>query len=236
MISIVIPAYNEAQIIERSVKLISDTMGELDWELIVVDDCSKDDTVDRLLRMKEEVPNLRVIRQERNQGPGAAFRRGFKEAKGDIILTNDADSSFSPMYIPKLLEYINDYDVVIGSQHMRGARMVNVPWARVVASKSARFLDRLFLNVRLTTLSSFFVAYKADVIKNLDFKGNGFDAQCEILATLSKRGYRIKEVPCMLKWSKGKKRKSSLKLFREIKKRSLLWLRLRKEFSKYRKG
>ncbi|MBW2976392.1 glycosyltransferase [Candidatus Woesearchaeota archaeon] len=233
MISLVMPAYNESKIIKDSVSLIKKQMDSLKerWELIIIDDCSKDDTVKKLLQLKKKVPNLRVIRQSRNMGPGAAFRAGFKKAKGDVIITNDVDCSFSPRYIPKMLEALDNSDVVIGSQHMKGAKIINVPLMRVIASKTAVFLDRLILNVKLSTLTSFFVAYKRKVIRNIDFKANGFEAQCEILTTLFKEGYQIKEIPCKLQWILGRSNKVSIfDLFNDFKKRLLLWKRLRKKF------
>ncbi|MBD3164416.1 glycosyltransferase [Candidatus Woesearchaeota archaeon] len=230
MISIVIPAYNESETIESTIKKIRGVMKNLgeEWELIIVDDCSSDNTLKKIRAFKKKYEFLRIFSHKKNLGPGAGFRTGFKQAEGDIIITNDADSSFSPKDIPRLLSEIKNADVVIGSQHMEGARMINVPIKRVIASKAALFLDRLFLGVRLSSLSSFFVAYRKNVIKTLNFESNGFDAQCEILTKLYHKGYKIKEIPCSLRWDIGRKRKSSINIFKEAKKRVKLWRKLKK--------
>ncbi len=242
MISLIVPTYNESRVIEKSVALIKRQMDKIgrEWELIIVDDCSKDDTVKKAMQLKKNIPNIRVVAQSRNMGPGAAFRAGFKKARGDIIITNDVDCSFSPGYIPEMLEALSDADVVIGSQHMKGAKIVNVPLMRVIASKMAVFLDKLVLDVKLSTLTSFFVAYKRNVIKGLKFEADGFEAQCEILSTLFKKKYKIKEIPCRLEWILGRSNKVSIfALLKDLGKRIILWKRLRKQFremERHRKG
>ena len=231
MISVVVPVYNEEDIVGKNIKEIKEYMGRLHqkWELIIVNDCSSDKTLDELLKIRKNMNNLVVVSHKKNIGPGAAFRTGFKQAKGDIIITNDFDMSFSLRYLPQMLEALKDADVVIGSHHKKGSKMVNVPFIRRMASTCASFLDRNILNVNLSNLSSFFVAYKAEAVKNLEFKANSFDAQCEIIAKLYTKGCRIKDIPCILEWRSDKKRGSSLKLFKEIKRRLILWRRLRKE-------
>ena len=129
----------------------------------------------------------------------------------------------------RLLEKIKEADVVIGSQHMKNAKMENIPLWRVLVSKAAIHMDRFFLGVKLSSVSSFFVAYKKDIIKNLVFRSNGFDAQCEILVKLYKKGYKIKEIPCTLRWSDNRKNRLTFKkLLKEIEKRIRLWVYLNK--------
>src|SRR3989344_3375571 len=207
MISIVVPVYNEEKIIKYSFNQIKETMDTINepYEIVFVNDGSSDNTLQELTELQKKSKNLRIISYTPNKGPGAAFREGFKKAKGDKIITIDADLSFSPKDIPRLLEELkDDVQVVLGSQHMKGAKMENIPWIRVMASKSAVFLDRRRLNVKLSTLSSFFALYKADVIKNVEFTENGFSAQPEILTTLYRNKVNIKEIPCTLRWSDKK--------------------------------
>jgi glycosyltransferase involved in cell wall biosynthesis len=228
IISIIVPAYNEEENIARCISKISSIMNTLNssWEIIVVDDGSKDKTIPILNKLKNSQDNLTVIAHDTNMGPGAAFRNGFKAAKGNIIITIDSDLSYSPEKIPLLLKYLGKYDIVIGSWNKNGARLLNVPLDRVIISKVAHFLDMLMLGVNLSSLSSFFVAYKSSVIKNIPFKSNGFDAQCEIITRIYRKRYKIKEVPVNLAWSTDRRNKSKLKLLKEIKNRIALWARL----------
>ena len=234
MISLVIPMYNEENNVENTLKRLDEVMKKLkaQYEIVVVNDGSSDNTLEVLNKAQKEYKKLSILSYLPNKGPGAAFREGFTKAKGDIIITLDADLSFSPDDIPRLLEKIQDADVVIGSQHMKGAKMINIPAWRIFVSKVAIALDKLILNIKLTSLSSFFVAYKSNVIKNLNFVSNGFDAQPEIIVKLYKQGRKIKEIPCDLKWSDKRVNRLSLKkLLKEIKKRFELWIYLKKEQS-----
>jgi len=228
MISIVVPAYNEEENILNCVYEINKAMIPIkeDWELIVVDDGSKDKTVLRLNKLKIRFTNLIVLSNGKNIGPGAAFRNGFKAAKGDKIVTIDSDLSYSPEKIPLLLNQLEENDIAIGSWNKGNARLINISLSRTIVSKVAHFLDKTILRVNLSSLSSFFCAYKSNVIKNIEFEANGFDAQCEIITKIYKKGYKIKEVPVDLIWSSDRRKNSKLKLMKEIKNRILLWRRL----------
>jgi len=233
MISIVIPMFNEENDVKKTLQKVSKVLKKTKqpFEIISVDDGSSDKTLQVLNKSKRKYRNLRVISHEMNKGPGAAFRTGFAAAKGDIIITMDADLSFSPEYIPQMLKELKDADVVIGSQHLRKGNIQNVPQWRIFVSKAAVFLDRLMLGVKLSSLSSFFVAYKAPVIKKIQFKSNSFDAQCEIIAKLYKKGYHIKEIPCILRWSNERKNRLSFKkLIGEILRRIKLWVYINRHF------
>jgi glycosyltransferase involved in cell wall biosynthesis len=230
MISVIVPAYNEEENISNCVYEINEVMISIkdDWELIVVDDGSKDKTLLKLDELKTKFKNLVILSNGKNIGPGAAFRNGFRAAKGDKIITIDSDLSYSPEKIPSLLDYVGDYDVVIGSWNKGNAKLINVPQSRVLVSKVAHFLDKNILRVNLSSLSSFFVAYKSDVINNITFESDGFDAQCEIITKIYRKGHKIKEVPVDLAWGKCRRSNSKLKLMKEIKNRFALWKRLRK--------
>lgn len=233
MISIVIPMYNEAENVEDTLKKVNDVLSGLKekYEIITINDGSSDKTLEILHNSKKKYKNLTIISYAPNKGPGNAFREGFAKAKGDIIITMDADLSFSPDYIPEMLNKMQDADVVIGSQHMKGAKMENIPAWRVFVSKVAIGLDRFVLGVPLSSLSSFFVAYRKEALNSVNFISHGFDAQCEILVKLYKKGYQIVEIPCTLKWSeKRKNRLSFKKLLKEVNKRFMLWSYLKKEF------
>jgi len=118
-LSVGIPVYNELRWVETVLDRVAkaDTSG-CELEMVVVDDASKDGTTDLLKQLAIRMPQLRLVLQNPNQGKGAALRRGFKEASGDIVLIQDADLEYSPDDYPVLLAPILDgrADAVFGSR------------------------------------------------------------------------------------------------------------------------
>ncbi|HIF02536.1 MAG TPA: glycosyltransferase [Nitrospinaceae bacterium] len=133
-ISIVIPVYNERENLILLDKKITKSIKPLNkkYEVILVDDGSVDGSVDLIRKLKNENPCLRLIRFDRNYGQTAAFSAGFSKARGNIIVTMDADLQNDPADIPLLLEKINEYDVVCGWRYKR-----NDPWVKKLSSRIA---------------------------------------------------------------------------------------------------
>ena len=133
-ISIVIPVYNERENLILLDKKITKSIKPLnkDYEVILVDDGSVDGSVDLIRKLKNENPCLRLIRFDRNYGQTAAFAAGFSKARGNIIVTMDADLQNDPADIPLLLDKINQYDVVCGWRYKR-----NDPWIKKLSSRIA---------------------------------------------------------------------------------------------------
>ena len=136
-LSIVIPLFNEEESLRPLFDRIEDAMTNLgiSYEVVFVDDGSKDGSAEVIRKLKDGNPNLRLIRFGRNHGQTAAFAAGFSKARGDIIVTMDADLQNDPADIPILLEKINEYDVVCGWRHKR-----NDPWIKKISSKLANFV------------------------------------------------------------------------------------------------
>jgi dolichol-phosphate mannosyltransferase len=226
MISVIIPAFREGRGVERAIDEVDAVLAAFaeGGEILVVDDGSPDDTYARAMAKTRTVAKLRVLRHPANAGPGAAFRTGFQASRGDKVVTIDCDLSFDPNQIPRVVEALGDADVVVGAQHGRGAEVVNVPWLRLACSQVAYWMDRAIVGGGLSSYSSFFVAYRGSLIRNTEFNANGFDAQCEILARLVRRGARIKSVPARLVW-RDRRRVSSMNLLREARRRIWVWWR-----------
>ena len=117
-LSIIIPVYNEERTVEKLVEAVLAVPLELEKELVIVDDCSKDNTFSIISQLKENHPSLRVSRNEKNRGKGFSVSRGIDEASGDIIIIQDADLEYDPNEYPKLLAPIlqGNADVVYGSR------------------------------------------------------------------------------------------------------------------------
>jgi len=211
-VSVVIPVYNEKDTICEILRRVED--AEMRKEVVIVDDCSKDGTravledfAERQKRGEKRAPatdgddlvelsNLRIFFQEKNQGKGAALRRGFAEVTGDIVLVQDADLEYDPRDYPKLLEPIVEglADVVYGSRFLGGPQRVHYFW-HYVANKMLTLLSNIFTNLKLTDMETCYKVFRREVLKDIQLKSNRFGFEPEITAKIAKGKWRIYEVP-----------------------------------------
>jgi glycosyltransferase involved in cell wall biosynthesis len=196
-LSIVIPVYNEerwvAQLLERV--LAADACG-LAKELVVVDDCSTDGTAKILEQHAARHPEIKLYRQDPNRGKGAALRRGFREATGDVVLVQDADLEYDPSEYPVLLGPILDgrADVVLGSRFLGGPHRVLFYW-HSVGNKILTTLSNVFTNLNLTDMETCYKVFRAEVIKSIELEQERFGFEPEVVAKVARLGARIYEVP-----------------------------------------
>ena len=193
-LSVVIPCFNERDTIKQIVLNVRAAPME-NIEIIVVDDCSNDGTVAIL---QNEVATLvdRVIYQPHNSGKGGALRAGFAAATGDIILVQDADLEYDPKEYSTLLDPIlsGNADAVYGSRFMGGRPHRVLYFWHMMGNRFLTLLSNMFTNLNLTDVETGYKAFRAEVVKNLDLRENGFGFEPEITAKLARARCRIYEV------------------------------------------
>lgn len=212
-LSIVIPVYNEENIIIGTINELEKYMNRyappVTWEIIIVNDGSNDNTLDALYSACKEKPFLRVLDLGIRMGRGMALRKGLDNALGEIIISLDADLSYAPYHIGRMLEAIQEHnaDLVLASAYGSGGTVRNVPLNRYILSRAGNiFLSFMFGSI--STLTCLVRAYRHSFIERLDLHSTDKDIHLEILYKTRTLGGKIVEVPADLCWSKNKLNKA----------------------------
>jgi glycosyltransferase involved in cell wall biosynthesis len=191
-LSVVIPVYNERATIEEVLKRVQAV--PLDKEVVVVDDGSTDGTGELLRGLHD--PDVRVIVQTPNRGKGAALRRGFAEARGAIVIVQDADLEYDPADYAQLLEPIERgvADVVYGSRFLGGPHRVLLFW-HSVGNHLLSMLSNMLTNLNLTDVWTCYKVFRAEVLQSLTLREDRFGFEAEVTAKIARGRWRIYEVP-----------------------------------------
>jgi glycosyltransferase involved in cell wall biosynthesis len=194
LLSVIVPAYNEAATVEVALRRIRAIALRL--EIIIVNDASTDGTREILDRLAEQGLVDRVLHHEQNRGKGAAIRTGIAVATGDAIVVQDADLEYDPADLPALLLPIRarQADAVYGSRFQGGPHRVLYFW-HYVGNRFLTLLSNMFTNLNLTDLETCYKLVRSDVIKRLPLSSNRFGFEVEITARLAQARARIWEMP-----------------------------------------
>lgn len=213
-ISIIIPVFNEeatvAQVIDKVFNL--KLPGGLKKEIIVVNDGSTDQTDKKLAGNKN---NFKYFSHQKNLGKGAAIKSGLEKASGDLILIQDADLEYDPIFIEKLLEPIRNHQAEV----VYGTRLINYPlklWGKnktilpthLLANKFLTALTNILYGSNLTDMETGYKIFSRKVFGSINLKSDKFDFEAEVTSKVLKRGIKIIEVPIVTKprtYKEGKK-------------------------------
>jgi glycosyltransferase involved in cell wall biosynthesis len=192
LLSVVMPVFNEVATIEDIIPRV--LAVRLRIQLIVVDDGSTDGTRETLNRLQEK-HGFTLLLQPRNQGKGAALRRGFAEVRGDLVVIQDADLEYSPEEYPMLIELICDgrADVVYGSRFLGRHRVFL--FSHYLGNRLLTLVTNVLYNTMLSDMETCYKVMRTEVLRSMTLRSNGFGIEPELTAKIFKRRYRVYEVP-----------------------------------------
>jgi glycosyltransferase involved in cell wall biosynthesis len=234
-VSVVCPFYNESGILEEAITTMLATLPTLggEWELIVVDDGSKDDSAAIAKRLAASNPRLRMLGYTRNRGRGHALRTGIAAARGDIIVTTEIDLSWGEDVVHRLVAAMNEWtdaDIIVASPNLPGGGYRNVPAKRVFISRLGNRVIRAFVGDTVTMNTGMTRAYRRNIIRSLPLTEDGKEFHLEVILKATSFHYRIREIPSILEWKEHKhqgkrvQRKSSSRVGRLVISHSLFSL------------
>lgn len=226
LVTVITPAYNESAILKQNLTRLCEYMSTLEvqyrWEILIVNDGSKDNTGELADEFVKTRDNVRVHHHRVNRNLGGALQTGFKLAKGDIIVVMDLDLSYEPSHIERLLSNMEETgaDIVIASPYMKGGQNTKVPFLRLVLSKVVNFFMKIVANRDIHTFTSMVRAYRGDFLRNLNLKSSTYSINPEIIHKAFILRARVVEIPAHLDWSfqaeLGNTRTSSIRIFKGI--------------------
>ena len=216
---VIIPTYNERENIEKIVPQVLEQDPSI--QVLVVDDGSPDGTGAIADRMAKENDRIQVLHRRNKGGLGTAYLAGFKyalEKSYDLVFEMDCDFSHDPKSVPRFLEAISDFDLVLGSRYINGGEVRNWPKSRYYLSYYANVYSRVITRLPVKDATGGFKCFRREVLEaiNLDqVKSNGYSFQIEMSFRAWKKGFKIKEIPIVFEDRKAGQSKMSKKIVRE---------------------
>lgn len=204
----VVPSYQEGLAIEPNIERLVAALEQLDgsWELLIVNDGSTDDSLEKMQRAAAKDPRIRVLSYPVNRGRGHALRTGFAAATGDFVVATESDLNWGTDIVGQLVAALEKTgaDVVIASPHAPGGGMENVPFVRWFISWAGNKVFGLaFPGVTMATGMT--RGYRREVLESLDLESDDKELHVEILYKALDLGFRVAEIPATLAWKKPEK-------------------------------
>ncbi|MCB1857571.1 MAG: glycosyltransferase family 2 protein [Gammaproteobacteria bacterium] len=217
-LTLVVPALNESSIILDNIDELAAWMAQhqpsVSYEVLVVDDGSTDGMGELLEQASMERPWLKVAHHRVNKGRGRGVRTGFEQARGRYIICLDADLSYSPDHIPALLQPLQrgEADITLASAHHPDGKVINVPHQRAILSKWGNRILGLGFGGKFYTVTCIVRGFTREVSDALELVSDGKELHLEIIQKALLMGYRVIEVPAILKWRDRKRGKEPSRL------------------------
>jgi len=191
-LSFVFPAYNEGQRISRTIEQALEVARTSlnDFEIVVVNDGSKDNTAEVVRASQKKTPQIKLLNHLQNKGYGQTVWDGLKAASKDWVFFADSDLQFDLKEIERLLHHVGDYDVVIGYRAPR-----RDPFMRLVNAKVWNILNRIIFGLKVKDIDCAFKLFRRSVLADLEIKSGGAAFSAELMLKLQRQGHRFKEVP-----------------------------------------
>lgn len=215
-LSVVCPMYNEGEKIAASLRKLVGKVAEFSrsWEIVLVNDGSTDNSYTEAMSVASTEPRIHLVTYQQNRGRGYALRRGFEVARGRYIVTTESDFTWGEDIIERMVTHLKsgDLDLVVASPHLEGGRLENVPPQRVFLTRVGNALLRKMMPGNLSMNTGMTRAYRREVIEALDLAQDGKEIHLEIIAKAHALGFRMGEVPAVLRWEPSRRtRKSSFR-------------------------
>ncbi|MDP2696264.1 MAG: glycosyltransferase family 2 protein [bacterium] len=214
-LSVVIPIYNEELAIRENVTILVGALNDIqrggkngvvirEWELVLVNDGSTDKTLDIIQEEAQKESRIKIASYKTNRGRGHALKTGFKTATGDYIVVTESDLNWGSEIIGQFVVALEgeDVDIVIASPHMKGGGMENVPFFRWALSHFGNKVFSIALPGKFTMVTGMTRAYRREVLESLDLESEDKELHVEIIYKSLDLGFRIIEIPAMLRWKK----------------------------------
>ena len=199
-LSIIIPCYNEKNTIEIILNKIIQNLNNykfLNYEILIVDDCSTDGTI-QILKQLDKDNKIAIHFHDKNLGKGAAIHTALKHLSGEVVIIQDADLEYDPSDYHKLLIpfFEANADVVYGSRFLGGGKYSRVHFFwHYLANKILTFICNLFTNLNLTDMETGYKVFKSSALKSISLKEETFSFEPEVTIKLSKKKFKFFEVP-----------------------------------------
>jgi len=198
-LTVIIPTYNEERTIEQLLRRVVATHFPIDYEVVLVDDHSRDQTYSIERRLQESLAPLpiRLVRNRTQRGKSACIRHGLKFATGDWVLIQDGDLEYKPREIPKLLKPVLEKkaEVVYGSRFLSHRWPPGMAWPNFLANRFLTWLTNFLYRLHLTDMETCYKLIPRDLLRSLRIGANQFEFEPEVTAKLAKGGVKILEVP-----------------------------------------